>query len=197
MDYKFKTKDGSILRVFYNDLFIREDNYGTVSWFSKEKNRSVMKKVKKDENGKLYFTHNREKIFMENFEAYTPEEIIENIKNVCGEDLCHTLLKYGIDCFHVMIKTKPLWFLNFGNVKIGFDVSTSLDDPNENKWIEYKIVNDEDEYSPKNNYKFKLVPVNEKDYEIYPKERFYTDDFMSHLRRNDRIKVKKEKTTQQ
>lgn len=191
MDYKFKTNNGEYLRIFYNDLFVNEDNYGTVVFFKTTRHgcREIKKNVKKDESGRLYFFYNREKLFMDEFKAYTPEELID-LPNMRPNDLCHTLIKYGIDSLHVLMRVKKLDIIDMGEFgRIAFETMSPFDKDEDYVWIEYEFI---DEYlrNPKNGYKLKLKPFKMEDRELYPTKDYYVSDFASLLReRKDKFKL--------
>ena len=191
MNYTFKTKEGKDLKIFYNDLFVDKDNYGIVTFFKTTGNKckEIKKDVKKDESGRLYFFYNREKLFMDEFKAYTPEELI-GLTNMRQNDLCHTLIKYGLDSLHVLMRVKKLDIIDMGVFgRLAFETNSPFDTDEDYVWIEYEFV---DEYlrNPKNGYKLKLKPVKMEDRELYPTKDYYVEDLVSLLRKcKDKFKL--------
>lgn len=191
MNYKFRIND-QVVRVFINDLFDdKKETAGVVT--IRDNGKKYDRTLRYDENGKKFFTWNHEKIFFDDFLAMTPDEFvnaIHNKSNVYDEDLCHTLLKYGINCLRVEMKQKPLDRIDFGDIIIGFKTSSNHEDESKFNWIEYRFI---EEYCrmPKDNYKLKLVPANEDEYDIYPKEDYYTSDLIGLLKAcSDEFRIK-------
>lgn len=184
MNYNYKTKEGKTVRVFYNEGFRDKEDFGTMSWFegTDEDYREKEERIQKDQNGKLYFCYNGEKIFVENFEAYTPEGLIKNLNEVYAEDLCHTLIKYGMDSLRVMMKVKKLDIVDMGAFgRVAFSTSSNFDDPENYTWIEYKFVK-EYLHNPEDCYKLRLRPANEEDQGVYPSEDYYVRDLIGLLK---------------
>lgn len=200
MNYKFKLKSGNIIRVFYNDLLKDEENnkFGIVSWgfIDKKTDRyhEINKKVHKDANGDLFFMYRKEKVLFKDFLAYTPEELVKRIKlgdkTVSSEELCCTLMRYGIDSIRVLQRKKPMDVFNIGGVRVSLDVTSNLDDKSTWNMIEYKF-SEYDIFKLSDNYKIGLVPASEKDKEIYSSRDYYISDLIGLLcNRKDDYEVK-------
>lgn len=183
MNYTFKLSTGEELRVFYNGLFVDKvkKTHGTVSFWkgTGDPHREYVRTVRVDEDGRRFFTWDHEKVFMDQFLAYSPEELVKRYedadKNVIDDDLCHTLEKYGMDSLLLEIKEKPLTKISFGDCVIGFKTESNHDKPEEYNWITYQFL---EEYNrmPQDGYKLKLVPADKEQYEMYPKEDYYVSD---------------------
>ena len=191
MNYTFKTKEGNDLKIFYNDLFVDKDNYGIVTFFKTTGNKykEIKKNVQKDKSGRLYFFYNREKFFMDEVKACSPEELID-LPNMGPDDLCHTLIKYGLDSLHVLMKVKKLDIIDMGKLgRIAFETSSPFDKEEDRVWIEYEFI---DEYlrNPKDGYKLKLKPGKMEDRELYSTKDYYVEDLVSLLREcKDKFKL--------
>lgn len=189
MYYTFKLKNGERLKVFHQDILGHpiDKTHGCISfWKGSGKNhKEYVRTVRLDEDGREFFTWNKEKVFMDEFYALTPEELIKKYQNndpyLCGDDLCNTLEKYGIECLLLRIKVKPLTTFRFGDYVIGIETYSNLDSEDDYDWVTYKFI---EEYNrmPKTGYKLKLVPANEELYDAYPKQDYYIDDLNSSLR---------------
>lgn len=181
MNYNFKMKNGKMLKAYYNDFFEEEKSnvHGVVSFWVKEK--EFERTVRKDETGRKFFTWDREKIYMDNFLAYSPEELVNAFnkgeESVYGDDLCHTLEKHGMDSLHLLIKAKKLDIISVGGITIKVQTCSSVDKEEDYDWVEYEFV---EEYlrMPQDGYKLKVVPFGEKEREAYPKEDFYVCDLV-------------------
>lgn len=183
MTYHFA--DG--LEGFYHGSYpFKEGCVFSVSCNGPKEYRSIPRTVRKDKEGKAFFTWNKKRYYLDDFVAYTPSELVERITSGkgYGSDICTTLLKYGLDSLKVEGLEKPLEYVNFGDVVIGFEVTSSYEDPSEYKWVSYHFV---DEYlrHPSDNYKLKLHP----DIEGYPKRDFYVDDLASLIRQGDNYRL--------
>lgn len=203
MRYKFRMENGKMLSAFYNDLFIdRSKNiYGHISFY--EKDKEYTRTVRKDPSGRHFFTWDKEKVYMDSFEAYSPEELAKAFSSgdeyVYGDDICLTLEKYGIDSLHLLIKTKKLDIISLGGFTIKMETSSSFDKEEDFDWIEYNFV---EEYlrRPQDGYKLKVVPTNKEEKEIYPWEDFYVCDLAGLIgNRQDlyRLMVPEKKLSQQ
>lgn len=189
MYYTFKLRNGEKLKVFHQDILGHPigNTHGCISFWkgSGKKHKEYVRTVRIDEDGREFFTWNKEKIFMDEFFALTPEELIkkyqDNDRYIYGDDLCNTLEKYGIGSLLLRIKEKLLTPFRFGNYVIGIEVHSSLDSEDDFDWVTYKFI---EEYNrmPKDGYRLKLVPANEEEYETYPKEDYYVDDLSSLIR---------------
>lgn len=185
-NYSFATKKSGILRTFFNDIMEdpAKNIAGVISFWETingkhvERNRSV----RIDENGKRFFTWNKERINFDDFLAFSPSELVEKINRgeASGDDLCHTLEKYGLDSLRISIRTKKLERINFGLFSMGFSVRSNLDKPEDFDWVDYEFV---PEYlrMPKDNYKLKLMPLLEEHRGVYPSEDFYVGDLVGLL----------------
>lgn len=186
MYYSFKMKNGEILRVFFNNLvsITDEENgiFGTVSFWKKDKkgNKEYIRSVRKDENGKNFFTWDKEKIYLNDFIAYSPEELVKRFcdkdDSLYSGDICRTLQKYGMDSLRLYIKVKPLEIFEFPGIgKLAFEVTSSFENKDKYVWVEYRF---QPEYlrMPEDDYKLKLVPAKDNELSVYPKKDYYTDD---------------------
>ena len=171
MFYTFKTKEGTIEAWLTDAVSTEKEATGIVGYAEIQKYKDGNPKkyrqpIRRDESGKLFFTWNRERVYTDDFMALMPSELVEKIKakdrNVFGDTLCQTLLKYGIDSLHVVINTDTV--------------------P-----VEYKF---QEEYlrRPKDYYRLKLVPANEEEYDIYPKKDYYVYDLVG-LLKDDVLKL--------
>lgn len=189
MNFNFKLKNGEIIRVFLNN-FIKEENkgrYGVVSWnSSKEPNKykEAYSHVYKDDHDKLYFNYNGEKVYMSEFEALTPEKLIEKIYSeewLSSDNLAWTLMKYGIDCIRVIQPKKPMTGFNIGGAFFGFESECLGEDKSNWDRIEYKFE-ETDMFKLENNYKIKITPVKDEHRGIYASRDFYMSDLTSLFR---------------
>ena len=122
---------------------------------------------------------------MHDFKAYSPSELVKKSQEdkIKGEDICHTLMKYGMNSIILKLRTKKLERVNFGGFSLGFITRGSCDKPEDFDWVKYSFVEDY-LHMPKDCYKFKLVPTTEEDKEIYGVERYYVDDLASLICKN-------------
>lgn len=189
MNLKFKRKNGEVLKV-YSDLFADKKNktYGLITIEQLLNNGEYVEHIRlirSDRNGRKFFTYDRETFYINDFIAYSPLELIKefdsNSSNIQDEDLCATLLKYGIDSLTLKIKSKKLEVipLPYGG-HMSFEVYSNHEKPEDYEWIEYKFI---EEYfrMPSDCYKLKLVPKKEEEYFIYPKKEFYVEDLIGLL----------------
>jgi hypothetical protein len=143
-----------------------------------------------DANGNEYFEVDGNKIMFMDFICPTPKMFVDNIEKYRDRDLCQILMKYGMDSIRVMLRKKKLDLVNFGGTIFGFDTSSHRDKVEDLDWVEYKFVN-EDFSDPRDNYKLKLVPVDDKMRMFYGSERTYSCDLISLMqRRTDLYQVK-------
>ena len=188
MYYNFMIS-GKELHVFYNDMPVdmAGKTAGTVSfWFhGNGKTKEYVRTVHKDAEGNAFFTWDKKKIYMHDFKAYSPSELVKKSQEdkIKGEDICHTLMKYGMDSLILKLRTKKLERVNFGGFSLGFITRGSCDKPEDFDWVKYSFVEDY-LHMPKDCYKFKLVPATEEDKEIYGVERYYVDDLASLICKN-------------
>lgn len=198
MNLKFRTNGGNVLKVFYNDLFLDKENktHGTVHIGKSENGRykGYVRTVQIAKNERRFFTWNKETFYMDDFLADTPDELVERIEtensNVTEADLCATLQKYGMNSLRLMIKTKPLNIVSlpFGGY-MAFETYSNHEREEDYQWIEYKF-NEDYLRMPSDCYKLKLVPADEKNFTIYPKEDFYVGDLVSLIKtRKDLYKL--------
>lgn len=190
MYYTFQLKNGEKLKVFYQDILDHSinDTYGYVSFWkgSGKKHKEYIRTVRMDEDGREFFTWDKEKVFMDEFFALAPKKLMEKYQNndrsVYGDDLCNTLEKYGIESLFLKIKEKSLTQVRFGNHMIGIQVESSMDSEEDYNWVTYKFI---EEYNrmPKDGYKLKLVPADKELYDLYPKKDYYVDDLSELIRR--------------
>jgi hypothetical protein len=131
-----------------------------------------------DENGNKYFEIGGKRIMFNDHICYTPSELIANLDKCRDYNLCQTLMKYGMDSLTIMLRKKKLTRYDFGGLVLSFDVSSSRDKLEDYDWVEYRFVN-EDFSDPKDCYKLKMVPRDEKLREIYGSERTYVSDLIS------------------
>lgn len=187
MEYKYKTKNGTVVRVFYNKFVpVDENHFGTMSWHQKVEHWNAEKHstVLKDDSGKMYFMYNDEKIFVCDFLAYEPAELIKLMQdkstNIFHEELLYTLMKYGINSIHVMQKKKPMTGFVVGGAFFGFeDIGIGEDKSN---WddVEYKFA-ETDMFKLSDNYKIKLTPADENNLDVYASRDYYVRDLFSLL----------------
>lgn len=186
MDYSYKMKNGEILKVFFNNLVSDMDTkngiYGTISFWknNNKKYKEYIRSVRKDENGKRFFTWDKEKIYLDDFIAYSPKELVKRFydkdNTLYGGDICRTLQKYGMDSLRLYINVKPLEIIDFPGIgRFTFEVTSSFENKDKYVWIEYRFF---PEYlrMPEDNYMLKLIPAKDKDLSIYPKKDYYVDD---------------------
>lgn len=187
MNYTFSLKDGTELRVFWSKLFKDEVNktHGTVSWWvHKNPNapgKEFVRTVRIDDNNRRFFTWNKEIIYMDSFLAYTPEELVKMIHNkehVLPDNICGTLIKYGMNSLKVKKNVKPLERVDFGMFNIAFEVCHSTRRDDDRVWIDYEFV--ESLHSVDSCYKLRLEPVGENK-GIYPSNDYYVNDLVGLL----------------
>ena len=131
-----------------------------------------------DANGNEYFEVDGSKIMFMDYICPTPQMFVNNISKYRDRDLCQILMKHGMDSIRVMLRKKKLNLVNFGGAIFGFDSSSPRDNIEDWDWVEYKFVN-EDFSDPKDNYKLKLIPVDEKLRMHYGSERTYVCDLVA------------------
>lgn len=184
MIFDFNTKNSGVVHGFFNDI-TRDEKLGVAGTFSihindngkfKEYNRTV----RIDADGNKFFTWNREKIMFDDFLCDSPEVFIKKVEDnndrLYGDSLCRTLLKYGMDSLHVMIRKNPMDLYKVGDVVIGFD--RELKSADDGSWVEYRFV-PEYLHRPENNYKLQLIPADESVAMIYSRWDTYVDDMVS------------------
>lgn len=187
MNYKFKTKNGEVIRVFHNHFVpVDESHFGSMSWNSANENDTGYSEVLKDASGKKYFTYNNERIYMNDFMAHTPEELLELMNGeeyISSDELIYTLMKYGINCLHVMQRKKPMGGFVVGGVIFGFESEQLGED--RSKWdnVEYKFI-ETDMFKLSDNYKIKLTPADESNIGVYASREYYVHDIFELLKHN-------------
>jgi len=183
MMFYFDTKKSGRIEGFFNNITKDEKNgvAGVYSIYMSEngKHKEYSRTVRIDKNGKKFFTWNKEKIMFDDFVCDTPEEFIKRVAEkdgrLYGQALCHTLLKYGIDCLHVQIKKNPMDVYVVGDVALGFECSNN---DGKGEWVEYEFV-EEFFHMPMDNYKLKLEPVNKDYIGVYSRWDTYVDDMVA------------------
>lgn len=143
-----------------------------------------------DANGNEYFEVDGQKINFMDFLCPAPQMFVDNLAKYRDRDLCQVLMKHGMDSIRVMLRKKKLDLVNFDGHIFGFDTSSPRDKVEDLDWVEYKFVN-EDFSDPRDNYKLKLVPVDDKMRMFYGSERTYSCDLISLMQhRPDLYQVK-------
>lgn len=189
MYYRFKLKSGEYIKVFVND-FVKEEKkniYGVVSWNDSE-NTSEYEEVGtyliKGDDNKLYFDYNGEIVFMQDFIASTPEELVSKIKSsdwVNSNELTWTLMKYGINSLKVDILKKTASGVKTN--KYGSRLK-AFRSPKEDKsgWdrVEYKFE-ETSLFKLENNFKIRLTPANKNDADVYASSTYYIRDLVELL----------------
>lgn len=192
MTFSFDTKNSGRISGFFNDI-TKDEKKKIAGTFSIKNSDRYIRTVRVDTDGKLFFTWNKEKIMLDDFICHTPEEFVKAIEEcddnsrVYGDELCRTLLKYGMGSLHVMIKRGPLDYMEVGDMKFGFERKNIREE--EKEWIEYTFT-PEYLHKPINNYKLKMVPFKAEDAEYYGYWDTYVDDMVSLFKhRKDIYKV--------
>lgn len=187
MEYKYKTKNGTVVRAFYNKFVpVDENHFGTMSWCQKGEHGDTEKHstVLKDDSGKMYFMYNDDKIFVDDFLAYEPAELIKLMQdkstNIFHEELLYTLMKYGINSIHVMQKKKPMTGFVVGGAFFGFEDMGIGEDKSNWDDVEYKFA-ETDMFKLSDNYKIKLTPADENNLGVYASRDYYVRDLFSLL----------------
>jgi hypothetical protein len=124
----------------------------------------------------------------------SPDYLVENFEKYRDKDLCQVLIKHGMDSVRIFLRKKKLDLVNFGGAIFGFDTSSPRDNIEDYDWVEYKFVN-EDFSDPKDNYKLKMIPVDEKLLHVYGSERTYVCDLVSLIKRRTDLYYLKANTT--
>jgi hypothetical protein len=143
----------------------------------------------KTEEGE-YFEVDGKKINFMDFICPSPAYLVEHFEKYRDKDLCQVLIKHGMDSVRIMLRKKKLDLVNFGGHIFGFDTSSPRDNIEDYDWVEYKFVN-EDFSDPKDNYKLKMVPADEKLRQFYGSERTYVCDLVGLIKhRPDLYQIK-------
>lgn len=182
--FNFNTKNSGEIRGFFNDITKNEKEgiAGIYSIYANEngKHKEYNRTVRIDKNGKKFFTWNKEKVMFDDFICDTPAEFVEKVKNnvdrLYGDDLCRTLLKYGMDSIHVKIRKNPMDLYNIGGMILGFE--TKFKNKEDGVWVEYKFT-PEYLHNPINSYKLKMVPVNPEYIGVFSRWDTYVDDMVA------------------
>lgn len=189
MYYRFKLKSGEYIKVFVND-FVKEEKkniYGVVSWNGSE-NTSEYEEVGtyliKGDDNKLYFDYNGEIVFMQDFIASTPEELVSKIKSsdwVNYNELTWTLMKYGINSLKVDILKKTASGVKTNKNDLRFKAFRSTKE-DKSGWdrVEYKFE-ETSLFKLENNFKIRLTPANKNDADVYASSTYYIRDLVELL----------------
>lgn len=185
MTLKFELKSGEKLSVFFND-FIKDESknqYGVVSW-NKSKDKKHYKEayayVNKDDSGRMYFKYNDEIVYIDDFLAMTPDELLQEMrknKNLRAEELVYTLMKHGIDSLIVKRPKKPMTGFNIGGMFYGFESSSNDDDKSKWNRVDYKFQ-EIDGFPLHRNYKIRLVPLKDEHIGVYASDTYYISDLI-------------------
>lgn len=185
MRYKFRTSKGDIIRPFFNDLVTLEDEQagmlGVMSWGCCDKHGYSTKysNVVTDENGDAYFIFDKEKIFMKDYLALEPAKLVELLSDrnneLASEELIYTLMRYGIDSLHIMIRKEPSIVFEIGNQAIMVSAETPFTNKNSIDFVEYKFE-EAGVFKLQNNYKIRVVPANADNVGTYAPENLYVKD---------------------
>ena len=121
---------------------------------------------------------------MDTFLALTPEQYIEKVYSdewLSSNELTWTLLKYGLDCIRVIQPKEKMTGFSVGGMFFGFESHKLGED--KSKWdkVEYKFV-ECDLHKLSNNYKVKLVPLNDEHRGVYASRDYYISDLSSLFR---------------
>jgi hypothetical protein len=137
-----------------------------------------------------YFEVDGQKIMFMDFICPSTEYLVKNFEKYHDKDLCQVLIKHGMDSVRIMLRKKKLDLVNFGGHIFGFDTSSPRDKVEDYDWVEYKFVN-EDFSNPRDNYKLKMVPVDDDLRLVYGSERTYVCDLVSLIKhRKDLYQIK-------
>lgn len=202
MYYNYRTKDGKIIKCWFNDIARneKENIFGTME-ISKSNNKDICIDFhQKDEIKYIiydlenpYFIFNNEKIFFKDFICRNPKEFVSCIEmirdgkednNISGDELCQILIKYGMDSLKISMLQKEMDIIKTPYFNIGFSSRSNTDRPEDFKWIDYGFESDW-LTDPRKAYKLLLAPIDKEDRFKYPKESFYVTDLISMLRNKD------------
>lgn len=177
MKYTY-TKNGKHIQVWYSDFGGVNAPFGTVCDIIGD---SKYIPVRVGANNELEFTWTDGETYkLNDFECYTPAEIVELIKNnsdrVYEEDVCKTLLKYGVESINFIIKSAPIERFGPISIKSGRSEDTVA--------VKCRVI---EEFNREliHAYKVKLEPINEMDKMSFGCEEFYWNDFVSLLKKVD------------
>lgn len=176
MKYTYK-KNGKSIDVWYSSHGGLNCPFGTVSEVTGDMYIPVRlnEKTKEPE----FTWTDGETYQLNDYECLTPEELVAAIKNkdrIFSDDLCKTIMKYGIDKFNFIIPSSPMTRYNFNGMIIGM----SNDDPDTEVPVKYRVYEDFNRELV-NNYKLKLMPISEEDKAMYRVRDYYTGDLMGLL----------------
>lgn len=193
MNYNYRVSDNKVIRAFYKNLVpVDANHFGMMSWYEKSeddgRDKEVNSVVLKDSDDKLYFIYHDKKIFVDDFLAYEPAELIKLMQNksvnIYHEELLYTLMKYGIDSIHVMQKKKSMTGFCVGGTFYGFEVEHIGEDRSDWDDVEYKFA-ETDMFKLSDNYKIKLTPADDKNIGVYASRDYYVSDLFSLMRLKD------------
>lgn len=185
MYFKFKTKDNKEIKVFHNGFLAdtRNNIYGTMSWdkLHNGSTHEIIENIHKDAKGRKYFNFEGEVIYTDEFIAYTPEQLVDKIKNSelrNSDELVYTLMRYGLDCVRVILLKKPMNGISLGDTFIGFESYVVGEDKSTWDKVEYKF-NETELFKLHDNYKVRLTPANEEHRGVYASSDYYISDLVS------------------
>lgn len=165
MTYNYKCGDEIITVWRWSDWL--EDIHSHVSVHTKEKcyDRTI-----REDDGGLFFTWNKHKIYLEDWIRIPMKELkykIESGENVFDHDLSQAIMTEGIENVRFLV---PLYVRDFFPV-IGFFLTSG----DETKDVLCKVS--EYEHKVSDNYKITVVPV-EADETVESSHSFYTSDML-------------------
>lgn len=187
MNYNYRVSDNKVIRAFYNNLVpVDANHFGIMSWYEKSedggRDKEVNSVVLKDSDDKMYFIYHDKKIFVDDFLAYEPAELIklmyDKSVNIYHEELLYTLMKYGINSIHVMQKKKPMTGFSVGGTFFGFEDMHIGEDKSNWDDVEYKFA-ETDMFKLSDNYKIKLTPADDNNIGVYASRDYYVSDLFS------------------
>lgn len=177
MKYTYN-KNGKHVQVWYNDRGGVNAPFGTVSDLI---GGDMYIPVRLGDNNELEFTWTDGETYkLNDFECYTPAEIVEMIKNksdsVFEDDICKTLMKYGVESINFIIKSAPVERFGPISIKSGHSEDALA--------VKCRVI---EEFNREliHAYKVKLEPINERDKMSFGCEEYYWNDFVSLLKKVD------------
>lgn len=138
--------------------------------------------ILRDADDNEYFEVDGKRINFMDFVCPSPEYLVEHFEKYRDKDLCQVLIKHGMDSIRIFLRKKKLNLVNFDGTIFGFDSWSSRDKVEDLDWVEYMFVN-EDFSDPRDNYKLKMIPVDEKLRMIYGSERTYVCDLAALIKK--------------
>lgn len=194
MRVTYKSKNGEEIVGYFSDNFLSRSEekiagyitiYKSVPIFGEYENEklvSIDRTVRIDSDGNWFFTYNGEKFNFLDYVTPTPKEFCENITKKSSKYTSHTLssilFKYGLDSIHVMHHVKKCNVIDFCGMVVKFESNSPFDKEEDFDWIEYKFIQTGYSDDPLDNYKLRLVPMNQEEAKIYPTIHTYTDDLI-------------------